>query len=52
MSSLEPLLRPVTAMINRQIQAKTPARELCKKLSDRVMAGACQRHDASGLFGG
>ena len=38
MSSLEPLLRPVTAMINRQIQAKTPAHELCKKLSDRVMA--------------
>lgn len=38
MSSLEPLLRPVTAMINRQIQATTPARELSEKLSDRVMA--------------
>ena len=38
MSSLDPLLRPITAMINRHIQARTPARELCEKLSDRVMA--------------
>jgi ubiquinone biosynthesis protein UbiJ len=38
MSSLEALLRPATAMINRQIKAKTPARELCEKLANRVMA--------------
>ncbi len=38
MSSLEALLRPVAAMINRQIQAKTPARELCAGLAGRVMA--------------
>jgi ubiquinone biosynthesis protein UbiJ len=38
MSSLEALLRPATAMINRQISAKTPARELCAKLAGRVMA--------------
>jgi len=38
MSSLEPLLRPATAMINRQIQATTPARELCERLDNRVMA--------------
>ena len=38
MSSLEALLQPATAMINRQIRAKTPARELCAKLADRVMA--------------
>lgn len=38
MSSLEALLRPATSMINRQIEAKTPARELCAKLADRVMA--------------
>jgi len=38
MSSLEALLRPATEMINRQIRAKTPARELCAKLKDRVMA--------------
>lgn len=38
MSSLEALLRPVTSMINRQIEAKSPARELCSGLADRVMA--------------
>ena len=38
MSSLEALLRPATAMINRQIRAKTPARELCAKLAERVLA--------------
>jgi ubiquinone biosynthesis protein UbiJ len=38
MSSLEALLRPVTSMINRQIEAKSPARELCAGLADRVMA--------------
>ena len=38
MSSLEALLRPALSMINRQIEAKTPARELCAKLADRVMA--------------
>lgn len=38
MSSLEALLRPATAMINRQLSAKTPARELCAKLTGRVMA--------------
>jgi ubiquinone biosynthesis protein UbiJ len=38
MSSLEALLRPVSAMINRQVSAKTPARELCGKLAGRVMA--------------
>ncbi len=38
MSSLEGLLLPVTSMINRQIEAKTPARELCAGLADRVMA--------------
>ena len=38
MDALETLLRPVTAMINRQIAAKTPARELCEELSDRTLA--------------
>jgi ubiquinone biosynthesis protein UbiJ len=38
MSSLEALVRPATNMINRQIRAKTPARELCGKLAGRVMA--------------
>ncbi len=38
MSGLETLLRPATVMINRQISAKTPARELCRKLADRTMA--------------
>lgn len=38
MRSLEALLRPATSMINRQVRAKTPARELCGKLKGRVMA--------------
>lgn len=38
MNSLEPLLRPVAAMINRQINAKTPARKLCEELDGRIFA--------------
>lgn len=38
MNALTPLLEPVAAAINRQIKAKTPARELCAELADRVMA--------------
>ncbi len=38
MSPLEALLRPATAMINRQVNGKTPARELCAKLAHKVMA--------------
>ena len=38
MDALETLLRPITAMINRQIAAKTPARELCEELADRTLA--------------
>ena len=36
MNQLETLLRPLTALLNRQIQAKTAARELCAELEDRV----------------
>lgn len=36
--ALETLLRPIAAMVNRQIQAKTPARDLCEALQDRVFA--------------
>jgi ubiquinone biosynthesis protein UbiJ len=38
MNPLEPLLRPVAAMINRQIGAKTPARELCSNLDGKTFA--------------
>jgi ubiquinone biosynthesis protein UbiJ len=38
MGALETLLSPAAAMINRQIRAKTPARELCAELNGRVMA--------------
>ena len=38
MNPLETLLRPLAALLNRQIQAKTPARELCAELEDRVFA--------------
>ena len=38
MDALEALLRPVIRLVNRQIQAKTPARELCAELEGRVIA--------------
>lgn len=38
MEALDTLFRPVIAMINRQIAAKTPARELCRELDGRVFA--------------
>lgn len=38
MNPLETLLRPLAAILNRQIRAKTPARELCAKLEERVFA--------------
>ena len=38
MDALETLLRPMTGMINRQIAARTPARELCSELDGRVLA--------------
>lgn len=38
MPSLEALLRPAASMINRQIAAKSPARQLCAGLAGRVMA--------------
>ena len=36
--ALETLLRPAAAMLNRQIRLKTPARELCAELQERVFA--------------
>lgn len=38
MNALETLLRPFAALLNRQLQSKTPARELCDELEDRVFA--------------
>lgn len=38
MDPLERLLRPIAGMINRQVQAKTPARELCEELDGKVIA--------------
>jgi ubiquinone biosynthesis protein UbiJ len=38
MDALETLLRPAAAMINRQIRATTPARQLCEQLDGRVFA--------------
>lgn len=38
MNPLETLLRPTAALLNRQIQSRTPARELCAELEDRVFA--------------
>ncbi len=38
MDALETLMRPVAAFLNRQLQSRTPARELCAELQDRVCA--------------
>jgi ubiquinone biosynthesis protein UbiJ len=35
---LDTALRPLIAILNRQIQAKSPARELCRSLNGRAMA--------------
>lgn len=38
MNALEAILRPLANVMNRQIQARTPARELCAELDGRVFA--------------
>ena len=38
MDPLETLLRPVTNILNRNIQQTTPARELCQQLDGKVVA--------------
>lgn len=38
MNALETLLRPLAVFINRQLQSKTPARDLCAELEGRVFA--------------
>jgi len=38
MDPLETLLRPLAALLNRQIKAHTPARALCADLEERVIA--------------
>jgi ubiquinone biosynthesis protein UbiJ len=38
MDSLEALLRPVTNILNRNIQETTPARELCRQLDGKTVA--------------
>lgn len=38
MNPLEQLLRPLAAMINRQVTTKTPARELCAELDGKTIA--------------
>ena len=38
MNALERLLRPLMGVVNRQIRAKTPARELAQKIDGQVVA--------------
>ena len=38
MDTLETLFRPLTALVNRQIKATTPARAICAELDGKVMA--------------
>ena len=55
MDALETSLRPLIGMVNRQIEASTPARELCTELSGSLLAirargtglvAWCEIHDA------
>ena len=38
MSGLDAALRPLASLLNRNIRAMTPARELCRKLAGKVIA--------------
>ena len=38
MDPLETLLRPLLVLVNRQIQATTPAREVCAEIDGAVVA--------------
>jgi ubiquinone biosynthesis protein UbiJ len=38
LDALQTALRPVAALLNRQIRSKSPARELCRKLEGRTVA--------------
>ncbi len=38
MDPLATLLRPLVALINRQIHATTPAREICREIAGNVVA--------------
>ena len=38
MDPLETLLRPLVALLNRQIQATTPARDICQEIAGNVVA--------------
>ena len=38
MDTLETLFRPLAALVNRQIKASTPARELCAELDGKIIA--------------
>ncbi len=50
MNPLEATLRPITNVLNRNIQATTPARELCEKLSGTVVAVRVKNTALAGWF--
>lgn len=50
MNPLEAILRPITNVLNRNIQATTPARELCEKLSGTVVAVRVKNTALAGWF--
>jgi ubiquinone biosynthesis protein UbiJ len=47
---LEAILRPITNVLNRNIRATTPARELCEKLSGTVVAVRVKNTALAGWF--
>lgn len=50
MNPLEATLRPITNVLNRNIRATTPARELCEKLSGTVVAVRVKNTALAGWF--
>ncbi|NNF40583.1 MAG: sterol-binding protein [Woeseiaceae bacterium] len=50
MNPLEAALRPIANVLNRNIQATTPARELCEKLSGTIVAVRVKNTALAGWF--
>lgn len=50
MNPLEAALRPIASVLNRNIRATTPARELCKKLAGTIVAVRVQNTALTAWF--
>ena len=50
MDALETLLRPLVALVNRQIQATTPAREICEDIDGSIIAVRVKNSSLAAYF--